>query len=226
MTEKDKRYKEVFISYQTDDKAVAGKIKKILSDFGMDSFLAHEDIEISVEWQDEILKHIKNSSFFICLLSKNYLNSVYCMQESGMAIILDLAIIPLSLDGTVSPGFISKFQSKKINNSEPSFDDIIPGIINHDRDEGIRIIIERIGVSGTYRDAESNFKYILPYLDDLTDRQAEELIEKTLDNNQVTGAHLCASDYIPRIAQKYNHLLTKRETEKIKRICSVYGIKI
>jgi hypothetical protein len=42
------------------------------------------------------------------------------MQESEMAIILDLAIIPLSLDGTVSSGFISKFQSKEINNLEPS----------------------------------------------------------------------------------------------------------
>jgi hypothetical protein len=148
------------------------------------------------------------------------------MQESGMAIILDLSIIPLSLDGTVSPGFISKFQSKKIDNLEPSFDDIIRGIIKQDRDEGIRIIIERIGTSGTYRGAESNFQYILPYLDDLTDGQAEELIEKILDNNQVTGAHLCASDYIPRITRKYSYLLTKRETEKIKRVCRVYGIKI
>jgi hypothetical protein len=148
------------------------------------------------------------------------------MQESGIAIILDLPIIPLSLDGTVSPGFISIFQSKKIDNLEPSFDDIIPGIINHDREEGIRIVIERIGSSGSYRSAESNFQYILPHLDDLTDRQAEELIEKILDNNQVAGAHLCASDYIPKVARKYKHLLTKRETEKIKRICSVYGIRI
>jgi adenine-specific DNA methylase len=44
MHEESKRSKEVFISYQTADKVVAGKIKEILSDYGMDSFLAHEDI--------------------------------------------------------------------------------------------------------------------------------------------------------------------------------------
>jgi hypothetical protein len=225
MNEENKKL-EAFISYQTADKIVAGKIKKILSHFGINSFLAHEDIEISDEWQYEILERMKKSSIFICLLSENYLNSVYCIQESGMAIILDMTIIPLSLDGTISHGFISKFQSKRINNLEPSFDDVIPGLIKYNKDEGIRIIIEQIGVSGSYRSAESNFKYILPYLDDLTDSQATALIEKILDNNQVAGAHLCASNYIPRIARKYNYLLTNRETEKIKRICGIYGIKI
>jgi adenine-specific DNA methylase len=48
MNENDIKSKEIFISYQTADKAVAGKIKKILSDYGMVSFLAHEDIEISI----------------------------------------------------------------------------------------------------------------------------------------------------------------------------------
>ena len=104
-----------FISYKNSENLIAGKIKEILSEYGIDSFLAHKDIAVSRVWQEEILKNIKLATLFICILSKKYLESGYCMQESGMAEILNIPIIPLSYDGTTSPGFISKYQSKKIN---------------------------------------------------------------------------------------------------------------
>lgn len=216
----------VFISYQTSDKIVAGKLKQILSNFGINSFLAHDDLEVSVEWQDEILKNIKQSELFICLLSENYLKSKFCMQESGIAIVLNMTIIPLSLDDTISPGFISKIQSKRINPLSPSIEDIIPGLLRWNKNEGIRIITELIGSSNSFRSAESNFKNILPFIDDLSDGQATALIEKILDNSQISGAHLCASDYIPQIVRKYKNLLTKSEYQKLKKICMVYGVTL
>jgi hypothetical protein len=59
---------QVFISYQTADKSIAGEIKKILEEYNINSFLAHEDLEVSVEWANEILKQINESTLFICLL--------------------------------------------------------------------------------------------------------------------------------------------------------------
>jgi hypothetical protein len=208
----DKEHKlNAFISYQTSDKLIAGKLKEMLSEWGIDAFLAHEDLEVSVEWQTEILTNIKNSSLFICLLSKNYLNSIFCMQESGMAIILDMAIMPLSIDRTTPPGFISKFQSKQITPNSLSIDDILPGIMKWNKEKGINIIIELIGSSGSFRSAEANFKRILPFLDDLENTQAETLFSKIIGNLQVSNASLCASDYIPRMLRKYSGLLSKNE---------------
>jgi hypothetical protein len=222
----EERKISAFISYQTDDKVTAGKLRQELLRYDIDSFLAHEDLEVSSEWQDEILENIKKSTLFICLLSKNYLKSCFCMQESGMAILLKMTIIPLSLDDTVSPGFISKFQSKKIPSLNPTIADIFPGLLRYNRELGINIIIDFIGYSGSYRSAEANFEYISPFINELTDKQATSLIEKILDNNQINSAHLCATKYIPQIVKKYSKLITKTEYHKLKKKCEVYGISI
>ena len=204
---------------------VAGRLKEILSEFNIDSFLAHEDIDVSEEWQKEIFKHLKKSIIFICILSKNYFESSYCMQESGIAAIKDMTIISLSLDGTSPPGFISKYQGKKVKFEKLSIDDIIPGLLKHNKNEGIRVIIELLGNSSTFREAEHNFEYILPILDELTDEQAENLLDKILYNGQVTGAYKCFSDYIPRTLQKYGYLLPKGKYERLKEHYKLIGAK-
>jgi hypothetical protein len=45
-----------FISYQTEDKQIAGRIKSLLETIGVKSFLAHEDIDVSEEWRIKILE--------------------------------------------------------------------------------------------------------------------------------------------------------------------------
>ncbi len=47
-----------FLSYQSADKEVAAKIKVILSQLGVESFLAHEDINVSEEWRLSILAEL------------------------------------------------------------------------------------------------------------------------------------------------------------------------
>ena len=101
-----------FISYQTKDKWVAGKLKKILGEYGIDTFLAHEDINVSEEWRVKILEELTKADIFICILSKNFLQSFWCLQESGIAAFRsDLTVIPISIDGTIPVGFIGNIQS-------------------------------------------------------------------------------------------------------------------
>jgi hypothetical protein len=217
---------KVFISYQTTDKNIAGEIKRILEAYNINSFLAYEDLEVSVEWENEILKRINESTLFICLLSKNYSNSIYCLQESGIAIIKNMTIIPLSIDDAISPGFLSKYQSKKIDPKKILVDDIIPGLIKWNKDLAIKIIIDIIGASGSFRGAEENFRTYFHYLNDLSDKQAIDLFEKILDNSQIYCAHLCIKEYIPKLIQKYKYVLTQGEYRKFKKSCGVYGISI
>jgi hypothetical protein len=40
-----------FLSYQNEDKAIATAINKVLQRMGVESFLAHEDIDVSEEWR-------------------------------------------------------------------------------------------------------------------------------------------------------------------------------
>lgn len=215
---------KAFISYQTSDKEIAGKIKEILSDFGIDSFLAHEDITISEEWRDTIINNLKESSLFICLLSKKYLKSSFCLQESGIAYILNIPIIPLSLDGTISPGFIEKFQSKKIEKT-PFIYDLIPGMLNFKKtkSKGIEIIIELISDSGCFKNAESNFELIIDILADLSKSQAEKLIDAILNNDQVFGAAKCRHEYLPLFLQTCSDKITLEKRRELKKIIKEFN---
>jgi hypothetical protein len=47
-----------FLSYQTEERIVAGQVAKLLTSLGVDTFTAHDDVEVSLEWRGELLKKI------------------------------------------------------------------------------------------------------------------------------------------------------------------------
>ncbi|XDD52156.1 toll/interleukin-1 receptor domain-containing protein [Leptospira sp. WS92.C1] len=202
---------EVFISYSNTNKRVAGKIQKILNAFGVKSFLAHEDIKVSLDWQTVILDHLSKSDLFIALLSKAYEESFWCIQESGVAVFQNMTLILLSLDGTIPKGFLGKTQSVRIDEKSLSISDLIPGIIQHDFAFGTELIIDTIGNSRSFRQAEKNFELILPYINRLKKTQIKELLKRSARNRQVYDAILCRSQYIPGILKDYGHLLSKKD---------------
>ena len=197
-----------FISYQTKDKAIAGQLKMLLSQVGIESFLAHEDIAVSEEWRLKIIEEIGKAQIFICLLSENYIKSVWCVQESGIAAFRnDMIILPLSLDGTVPTGFIGNIQSAKVDPAKILLSDIIPGFLKRDFPIGIELAIAQLGRSNSYRVAEVNFQLILPHVPRMTDNQITTLLEMTAKNGQVYGASRCARDYIPPLLDSHGHFL-------------------
>lgn len=109
---------KAFIRYSNKDKEVAGIVKKALSNLGIDSFLVHEDITPSQEWQVEIVNQLNICNIFVPLISDNFRASDWASQETGAAFIKGMDIIPISFDLAdqtfVTPyGFISKYQTSK-----------------------------------------------------------------------------------------------------------------
>jgi len=104
----------IFFSYSTEEKNIVGELKTHLESLGFEVFLAHDDIEPCVEWQDEILKNLRRCDIFIPLFSKNFKKSDWTDQEIGIAVASDKFIIPLQ--GDLAPyGFIGKTQGLKIS---------------------------------------------------------------------------------------------------------------
>lgn len=101
---------KAFVSYSTSDKELAGKIKKALENYGLEVFLAHEDISPSREWRKEILQNIESSDIFIPVLTENFKESTWTDQESGMAIFTKSTIIPLNVDKNPH-GFLKDYQA-------------------------------------------------------------------------------------------------------------------
>jgi hypothetical protein len=193
---------KAFISYSSLDKEIASVLQETLSYYKIVSFLAHENIEISQEWETRIINELQETNFFICLLSKNFLKSPYCLQETGIALILKKPIIPLSLDKTVSPGFISKCQSKSVTKESLSIEDIIPGLLRFHKIIAIDIIFDIIKNSNTFISAEINFELIAPVFSILTKNQCIKLIDIILNNGQILGAGKCLSIYLPDFIKK------------------------
>jgi hypothetical protein len=204
-----------FLSYQTNDKAVAGKVQQLLETLAIPSFLAHENIEVSAEWRVELLKKIRETNIFIPILSTSYYRSVWCTQESGIAAFNNMTFIPLSTDGSTPEGFFSQFQSTRINPEAPAITDLLPGLAKHDVSLLIDKIIIIIRWSSNYRKAEENFALILPYLPKAKDIQIVELLKVSTSNEQVCNAGLCARNYLPPLVKSHGHLMATEDRKKL-----------
>lgn len=213
-----------FISYNIEDKHVARRIKDILAKIGIESFLAHEDIEVSDEWRLRILSEIGRANLFIPLLSENFYNSTWCIQELGIASFRkEMTVIPLSIDENIPQGFSSNIQSTRIDPESFTLTDLLPGIAKYDVTLAIDIMIEIIASSRSFRGAEANFRLILPYLNQASVDQVKLLLEKIADNGQVHHAALCVMEYIPPILETHGHLLSQENREFLSGICDQYS---
>jgi len=108
---------KIFLSYADEDKVLAGEIKRELEkNGGFDVFLAHETIQISKEWKQEIFKKIKESTYFIALRTKNFKGKPTPEQECGMALAYDKKIVVLKIDTEDKEhGFLQFYQRMEFN---------------------------------------------------------------------------------------------------------------
>ncbi|MBF0492533.1 MAG: toll/interleukin-1 receptor domain-containing protein [Deltaproteobacteria bacterium] len=154
---------KAFLSYSTKNKLEGRKVKAKLKELGIDCFLAHEDLIVSEEWKKRIIQELQICDFFIPILSAEFKSSDWCSQEIGLVSQRsDVIFIPLSLDGTVSFGFISHIQSQKIQPSSLSEEFFKPLIDKHP----IPIIphlIKRLEKAGTFAYSESLLKLLEPH---------------------------------------------------------------
>ena len=100
----------VFISHVHTVKEPAGNLKLSLQKYGISAFVAHEDIEPTDEWREEILKSLMSMDAFVAVLTPDFRSSKWTDQEVGVAVARDVLIVPVSR-GAVPYGFIEKYQS-------------------------------------------------------------------------------------------------------------------
>ena len=106
----------IFLSYSHKAKKLAGGLKAGLEEFGFNAFLAHEDIRPSARWRTEIRKALRECDIFIPLLTKAFSESDWTDQETGFALALGKAIIPVKIHRDENPhGFIDHIQALKWN---------------------------------------------------------------------------------------------------------------
>ena len=73
----------VFVSHISAQKVFASELHGALSTFGICAFVAHEDIEPTAEWQDEIEKALRTCDALLALLNPEFNLSTWTDQEVG-----------------------------------------------------------------------------------------------------------------------------------------------
>jgi len=176
----------LFISHKDDNKKIANELKQALEVFGISSFVAHEDIEPSTEWQKEIEKALFSMDSLIALLSTGFSGSVWTNQEVGVAFGRGVFILSIK-SGEDPKGFVGKFQALRPKSSDVN--DLALQIAeqlikNQKTSEKMKTAyIHTLSCTAQYSETE-RWSTLLPYIASLSQGQAEKLLKNYNLNSQ------------------------------------------
>jgi hypothetical protein len=187
-----------FISYSIKDKKYGAAVREALNSLNVESFLAHNDLHITEKWEKKILKEAGRCNVFVPLLSKNFLKSEWCSQETGIIVKRrGVTIFPLLLDETMPFGFIRHVQGQRVTLEEigeelflKSLAETFPRYILPQR-------IERLKKASSFRGAEALVELLRPYFREFNVKEANRFAELCASNNQIWDANLCRDEYLP-----------------------------
>jgi len=194
-----------FISYASDIKVTAGKIKKYLDSFGFNCFLAHEDILPQTVWPEEIVKALKRCDLFLPLLTPKFIDSYYCQQETGFAYCKGTEILPIMI--SMEPmGMIADLQAVKFNKEEieTSCWKIIKHVGNNKKlsEPILDALIAWFGESSSYDSAAKRADSILNEFE-FSRRQVRQIKLHIKENSQIHKTKE-ARNSIFKFMDKYN----------------------
>jgi len=100
---------KLFISHLSSFKQTVTILKIDLEKYGISAFVAHEDIEPTKEWQEEIEKGLFSMDALCAVLTPGFKESNWTDQEIGIAIGRGILVVPIRRE--LDPyGFIGKYQ--------------------------------------------------------------------------------------------------------------------
>ena len=187
----------IFISHLAKYRALATEIQVGLTDFGIASFVAHEDIEPTTEWQSEIELALFSMNMLVALWTEGFSESEWTDQEVGIAMGRKVPIVDVAL-GVDPYGFRGKYQAILGSNNDGK--QILKAILgtlfkmNGIRDVANDAFIKKVANAESFARANFLARY-LPMLDQLSPEQEQALVEAFNSNSQV----YCARSFFPNL---------------------------
>ena len=112
-------YMRIFVSHLSSNRERMSALKSGLAKWGMSAFIAHEDIEASREWRDEVEAGLESMDVLVAVVEPGFKESDWCAQEVGFALGRRVDIIPLRA-GLDPFGFFGKYQGIQIKGKQPA----------------------------------------------------------------------------------------------------------
>ncbi len=181
----------LFLSHVSKYKVAVSKLKDELALHGIAAFVAHEDIEPSLQWRDEIELALRSMHALAALLTPDFHASAWTDQEIGWALGRGILVIPVRL-GVDPYGFAGKVQAVtgNLDRLEGSATPIFKSLLSNPQTHGEM----RRALVTAFREA-SSFPLALTLRDhiievtDFTEEEKTVLRNACVENPQVSGAY-------------------------------------
>jgi hypothetical protein len=221
----------VFISYSHKDKKIAGEIKEILEKFDLSCFLAHEDIEPSSSWIENMNQNLKECEIFIPILTTYFNESIFANQEVGGAFFMNKYIFPIKINQDPE-AFISHIQAysfkiEQDRNRKNELDLVLSlckGTINW-RKISLNAIVRSFLInmfvkSWSFYESESISRVLSKY-QNFSEGQLNEIFRGFLINNQVSNANE-TREFIKRLYKKHENEILPNIKLKVKKLLAEF----
>ena len=181
----------VFVSHSHHDRAQAVIIKETWESYGMEVFVAHEDLTPSLEWEKEIHKFLKTADLFVAIMTKQFRGSLWTDQEAGIAYERSLEFFPVVVD--MAPyGFIGKYQGMKCTGgiTKALARDMIDKLLMNERIKSrvFDSLVRSLDTSISYDQTNRIIVKIKAHEGELDARRISAICRSWLTNNQVRDA--------------------------------------
>lgn len=190
---------KIFISYAIEQKRFAGDLKSWFEDLvGIETFVAHNDIDGGTIFPEEILSEIRTTDLFICILSDEYRKSKFCDQELGIAIALHKKVLPIKFNmspyGFIEhiqafvPRFHGKFQIERL------FHDIMATLLKAPvktdlKTKLLNTLVLRLSKSPTYDLSYKLISFLLNTANEINENQRNVYLDAYENNRNVSRAY-------------------------------------
>jgi len=180
----------LFLSHISAHKAAVADLKRELRPYGVAAFVAHEDIEPSLDWQAEIELALRSMHAMAALLTPGFHASSWTDQEVGVAFGRGVLVVPVRLPENPY-GFIAKSQGLRGDLSRPATlaSSIVDILLKRDRTaepmrEGLVVAVETAASFAHARTVTAKIETVRG----LTAQQLERIEAAIASNGQVSGS--------------------------------------
>jgi hypothetical protein len=198
----------LFISHKDSHKIEAKSLADSLEEYGVSTFVAHDNIEPMSTWQGEIEKALATMEIMLAFVTDDFHDGFWTNQEIGYALGKQIPIIPVKLERADPMGFIGKVQALRGRLDDPQASasavfDVIGDKLGQ-RTRLQRALIAAFTTSPDFNETIRRFKRLDSSVQSLTNEEFAEIAEGFAVNNQL---HNCG--YLVNQSEGLQKFLTR-----------------
>lgn len=181
----------LFLSHVSKHRIAVSQLKDSLRIRGIAAFVAHEDIEPSLEWQREIELALRSMHGLAALITPDFHESLWTAQEVGWALGRGILMVPVRL-GADPYGLMGKIQGVRGTLEEPTAlaESVARTLLANSQTFGEmrRVVVNSFASANSIEMTQVLGRLLIEVITEVTDEEKAVLWGACADNARVAGA--------------------------------------